>query len=833
MMAADSRWASPPVSTMSMALAPLTRDNEHDAPLWDALPGWVLLLTGKGRALYANPALSAFGARGAAQLLGTGWRALMTPASIDALLTRLGTPEDFELDLELVDADGREVRARCAARWQNDRERCTCIFDRRLAPDHPDSALAHRSPQAQARLFRLLADNVPVLIAYYSASDFRCQFANEQYAHAFGRDAEAIVGSTFAEVIGEQAAREIQPQVERMLAQRQPVVYERTVAAPNGTTRWMEVHLLPHLEGAMGAAVGAFVLINDITRHRVAEKIARESEERLSKFMQASAEGIVFHKDGYITDANPPVCELIGYPLEEMLGRKTLEFIAPDHVAQVAAVIASGQETAYESMLLDKHGQRIPVEFIVRTMMRGDERLRMTIVRDIRDRHAAQARIHHMAHFDALTGLPNRVSFMEHVERSIRVPGDGSEGSESRLALLFIDLDNFKRVNDSLGHLVGDALLRTVATRITASLRTTDVVARFGGDEFVVLLANLAADAQHATDAEEVAHKLLAAISAPVDAEGRPLSVTPSIGIALYPGHGTSPEELVKHADSAMYLAKARGRANVQFFEPRIATAAYAALVMEGQLAQALERGEFVLYFQPQVRAHDGALVGAEALIRWQHPERGLLLADEFIALAEQRQLMLPIGQWVLAEAVRCALRWNVMGLGVAPVAVNLAGVQFQSQGFVEAMAQILPPARGLIELELTERMLMDDLAQVKDRLSRLKAMGVHISVDDFGTGYSSLGHLKELPIDKVKIDRSFVHDLPANRDSAAITRAIIQMGRSLGMTVIAEGVETEAQRDFLAAQGCDELQGLLISEPLPQDAFEAWVVARPATSPS
>jgi diguanylate cyclase (GGDEF)-like protein/PAS domain S-box-containing protein len=704
----------------------------------------------------------------------------------------------------------------------------------RLVIEHPDRALAHRSPQAQARLFRLLADNVPVLIAYYGAGELRCQFANQQYARAFGHGADGIVGATLEEIIGAAAAREIQPHIDRVLAQRVEVVYERSLPAPDGAVRWIEVHLVPHLDepggSDPGAVLGAFVLINDITRHRVAERTARESEERLAKFMQASAEGIVFHREGFITDANPPLCELLGYSLEEMLGRKTLEFIAPDHQAQVAAMIAAGRETTYESMVVNKQGRRIPVEFIVRTMMRGGERLRMTIVRDIRDRHAAQARIHHMAHFDALTGLPNRVSFMAHLERWLLPPGDGVE---PRLALLFIDLDNFKRVNDSLGHLVGDALLRIVATRITATLRATDVVARFGGDEFVVLLANLAANDQHAADASEVAHKLIAAISAPVDVAGRPLSVTPSVGIALYPDHGSTTDELVKHADSAMYLAKTHGRANVQFFEPGMAAAAYAALVMEGQLAQALERGEFMLHFQPQVRASDGALVGAEALIRWQHPERGLLLADEFIPLAEQRQLMLPIGQWVLVEAVRCAQRWRGMGLPVMPVAVNLAGVQFHANGFVEAIAAVLPPGEarhGLIELELTERMLMDDLPQVRKRLAQLKAMGLRISVDDFGTGYSSLGHLKELPIDKLKIDRSFVHDLPDNRDSAAISRAIIQMGRSLGMTVVAEGVETEAQRAFLAGHGCDELQGLLISAPLMQADFEHWVAQRRAT---
>ena len=806
-----------------MAIHPPVQAEE--ALLWDALPALVLLLAADGAALYANPALAEFSGRRADDLLGDGWRGLLAPAPCEALLARLAQVHDFEIELVLRDAAGRATPVRCAARWQADGMRCTCLFDPRA---DGASARARRSPQARAALFRLLADNVPVLIAYYGAHDFRCQFANKQYAQTFGRSAESIVGSTFEEVIGADAAREIQPQIERMLAQRSPVVYERTLGGAGSGRRWIEVHLLPHFDAVQGgAAIGVFVLISDITRHRLAELAAHESEERLGKFMQASAEGIVFHRDGFITDANPPACELLGYRLDEMLGRKTQEFLAPDHVAKAAAVMASGQETAYESVVLDKHGQRIPVEFIVRTMLRNGESIRMTIVRDIRDRHAAQARIHHLAHHDALTGLPNRMSFMARLEREmLRTP----EGSEARLALLFIDLDHFKRVNDSLGHLVGDTLLRTVAARITASLRATDVVSRFGGDEFVVLLSGLAGGAQHRADAEEVAQKLLASIGAPVDADGRPLSVTPSVGIALYPDDGDTPEELVKHADAAMYVAKARGRANHQFFDRGVANSAYAELVLEGELTQALQRDEFVLHFQPQVHPHDGRLVGAEALIRWNHPQRGLLLADAFIPLAEQRQLMLPIGQWVLAEAARCAVRWREMGLGVGPVAVNLSSVQFESIGFVDAVAQVLPEGgigSGLLELELTERMLMDDMAEVRQRLAHLKAMGLQISVDDFGTGYSSLGHLKELPIDKLKIDRSFVHDLPANPDSAAITRAIIQMGRSLGLTVIAEGVETEAQRAFLAEQGCAGLQGLLISAPLPQAAFEAWAGAR------
>jgi diguanylate cyclase (GGDEF)-like protein/PAS domain S-box-containing protein len=673
---------------------------------------------------------------------------------------------------------------------------------------------------ARMQLLELVANNVPALIAYYEAAGFRCLFANDGYARTFGWDSRSIVGRSLVEVIGEEGAAEVRPQIDLMLTQRKSVTYERSIPGPDGP-RHIEAHLIPHLDES-GEPIGGFVLVSDITKHRRAEAALRESEERLAKFMQASCEGIVFHKDGYVTDANPPALKLVGYTLDEILGRKTLEFIAADHVAKVASVIASGQETAYESVLIDKLGQRIPVEFIVRTMWRNGERMRMTIIRDLRDRHAALARIHHLAHHDMLTGLPNRTAFMEYLEHLMI----GARDAATPLALLFIDVDHFKRVNDSLGHLVGDTLLRTVASRITASLRATDVVARFGGDEFMVLLPNAA----QRDAVADVAQKVLEAIEMPLNAEGRPLSVTASAGIALFPHDGETAEELIRHADTAMYLAKDGGRAQFRFFDPAMASSAYAALVMEGELAQALERGEFELYFQPQVHARDGTLVGTEALIRWHHPVRGLLGPSEFIPLAEQQRLMLPIGQWVLREAARHAARWHERGLGVGAVAVNLSTMQFQARDFSESVAQLLREVGiegRLIELELTERMLMDDLPAVTAKLGKLAELGIRVSVDDFGTGYSSLGHLKELPIDKMKIDRSFVRDLPDDRGSAAITRAIVQMAASLGITAIAEGVETEAQRSFLAANGCDELQGDLISRPLPAAEFEAWVQQR------
>jgi diguanylate cyclase (GGDEF)-like protein/PAS domain S-box-containing protein len=682
-----------------------------------------------------------------------------------------------------------------------------------------DVLAAAAQARLQAQQLRLVADNVPVLIASYDARDDRCLFANAAYAQAFGLEERQIIGRTFAEVIGADAAREIEPYTRIVKQERRAVRYERRIEHASGV-RWLEVHLLPHVDDT-GDLVASFVLVNDITRHRRAELAVRESEERLAKFMHASAEGIVFHKDGFITDANPPLLALLGYTLDEMMGRKTLEFIAADHIAKVAAVIASGQETAYESVALHKDGTRIPVEFIVRTMVYRDERLRMTIVRDVRDREAARTRIEYLAHHDALTGLPNRAAFMEQLELALVA----ARAHGGRLALLFIDLDEFKRVNDSLGHLAGDELLQQVGARITGTLRTTDLVARFGGDEFMVLLPGAPDDAE----LHDVALKLLAAVAQPVPIEGRQMRVTPSIGVAVFPRDGEGAHDLIKNADAAMYQAKSRGRANAQFFDPALAERAYAALVLEAQLGEGIERGEFVLHYQPKLRAGDGALVGAEALIRWRHPQRGLLRPDDFIAVAEQQRLILDLGLWVLRETAREARRCRDAGRAL-PIAVNLAMAQFRVPDFVDQVAQVLHDegiAGDLLELELTERMLMDDLDEVSRTLGALKALGVRIAIDDFGTGYSSLGHLKELPIDRVKIDRSFVAGLPGDPAAAGIVRAIVMLGQSLKLGVIAEGVETTAQRDFLVHVGCDELQGDLFTPPLDAAAWGAWCAQR------
>jgi diguanylate cyclase (GGDEF)-like protein/PAS domain S-box-containing protein len=694
------------------------------------------------------------------------------------------------------------------------------------APARKNTLAPAHALRDEAALFREIVDNVPVAIAYFQNPGFICRFANRLYAQIFGHDEHSILGLTTAQVIGEAAARDIQPHVDRLLTQRTPVTYERQIIAPDGGARHIEVQLLPHASDTSGEVIGGFVLITDVTRQRRDEQALRRSEERLAKFMQASAEGILFHDDGVIVDVNPALLELLGYELANLRGRATADFVAPEERERAQAVRLSGEDTTYESVALHHDGSRIPVELIARTITQQGERYRMVIVRDLRDQITARERIHYLAHHDALTGLPNRADFLARVGAKLAQ----AEARGATAALLFVDIDRFKRVNDSLGHIAGDALLREVAGRITAALRATDLVARFAGDEFVVLLAG---DMEH-SDIDEVARKLLEAIAQPVEVDGPSISVTTSIGIAVFPRDSRDPAELLKFADTAMYHAKALGRARRQYFEPAMARTAYDALVLESDLATALRDHQFELHYQPQLRLTDGALAGFEALLRWRHPKRGFVSPDQFVPLAEERRLMVKIGQWVIAQALRDALRWRHAGLLSVPVGVNLTALQFHGAGFVPIVERELEAqgARGeFLEVELTERMLMDDLTDARATLHWLRALGVRVAVDDFGTGTTSLGHLKDLPVDRLKIDRSFIEGLPGDRGAAAIARAIIQMAHGLDLGVVAEGVETEAQRVWLKAEGCGEAQGHLIAHPMDAGEFEQWLRERAAAT--
>jgi diguanylate cyclase (GGDEF)-like protein/PAS domain S-box-containing protein len=435
------------------------------------------------------------------------------------------------------------------------------------------------------------------------------------------------------------------------------------------------------------------------------------------------------------------------------------------------------------------------------------------------DRHHAEQRLTYLAQFDMLTGLPNRSLFLDRFSQTLKQ----ALRNGWQVGVLFIDLDRFKIVNDTLGHAVGDKLLVQVALRLQQCVRADDTVGRLGGDEFAFVLANLT----RPDDAALIAQKVVRGLSEPFDLEGQEVYVSASLGIAVYPADGSSAETLLKNADTAMYRAKERGRNGYQFYLPQMNEQALERLRLQTQLRGALERGEFVLHYQPKVGLHDGAISGFEALLRWQHPQRGLVPPLEFIGILEDTGLIVPVGEWVVRSVCEQLVRWQAAGLPQRPVAVNLSARQFQQRHFDAGVAAILAETGvdpALIEFELTESMLMGDAEEAVRMLAELKASGVRLSVDDFGTGYSSLAYLKRLPLDALKIDRAFIRDVTIDPDDASITLAIIGLAHSLELTVVAEGVETAEQLAFLKANGCDEMQGFYFAKPLPAPDCTRWL---------
>lgn len=435
----------------------------------------------------------------------------------------------------------------------------------------------------------------------------------------------------------------------------------------------------------------------------------------------------------------------------------------------------------------------------------------------------AEAHLDYLAHVDPITGLPNRHAFNERLAASLSKVNQfgGSVG------LLLLDLDNFKIVNDTLGHHAGDMLLQLVARRLMACLRNGDVICRIGGDEFAIIL-----ETSEAPSGTGVAEKVLAVLASPFDIDVHEIYVTASVGISVYPDDARDLETLTRNADAAMYQAKSKGKNTYEQFHPEFDQRAQKRLSLETSLRKALDRGELQLYYQPQVRMSDGSVAGLEALLRWNHPELGLVSPLDFIPIAEDSGLIVPIGRWVLRTACQQIAAWRDAGLGMMHVSVNLSARQTRDSHLVHdiigALRDTNVPASQL-ELEITETVLMDNVHANVDLLNRLQTEGIRLSIDDFGTGYSSMAYLKRFPIDQVKIDRTFVRDIPGDRDDEAITTAIIAMANSLGLSVVAEGVETEQQLAFLRNAGCDIMQGFFFAEPRPAEHIEAFIRRRSA----
>ncbi len=434
---------------------------------------------------------------------------------------------------------------------------------------------------------------------------------------------------------------------------------------------------------------------------------------------------------------------------------------------------------------------------------------------DITEKKRFEEQLLHLAHYDSLTELPNRVLFYDRLTQVVAQ----AERNQWNAGVLFIDLDRFKAVNDTLGHGIGDELLRQVSARLNATVRSGDTVGRLGGDEFAVILGEL----HQPQDAGIVAQKIIRSFDEAFTLNGRDMFVTASIGIAAYPPDGLDPDTLIKNADTAMYRAKQLGRNNVQFYTPEMNNRAVERLELEMSLHRALQRDEFLLHYQPKVSTRNGKLVGMEALLRWARPGHGLVSPAEFIPILEETGFIVQVGEWVLRAA--CAqLKASISGgLRPVPIAVNLSARQLQSAGLVDMVRKIFDESGvdpALIELEITESSLMHNTDEAVVLLTALKNTGLRISIDDFGTGYSSLAYLKRFPVDTLKIDRTFVRDIAVDESDAAIARAIITMAHQLSLKVVAEGVETEEQLAFLVKNGCDEAQGFLFSRPVPADSL-------------
>ena len=577
-----------------------------------------------------------------------------------------------------------------------------------------------------------------------------------------------------------------------------------------------------------GEATGILMGIQDLTR-------ARQTEEQLrlaASVFEGSQEGImIMGTDRRIVETNKAFTHITGRTRESVSGQQLKDFIDhgqldDDICEQIWQQVDTEDGWEGELWYRRLNGEIFPAwqNLSVVRNSQGKPQRYIGVFTDISRQKASEARIQHLAHYDLLTSLPNRLLLQDRLLNAM----ERMKRGKKKLAVLFLDLDRFKNVNDSLGHPIGDELLKVVAERLRGQIREQDTVARHGGDEFLIILEELH-DPQHAAS---VAQKLLTTLTEPVIINHHQLFIGASIGISIYPDDGDNADTLVTNADTAMYRAKETGRNTYQFYTPELTELSLERFELERDLRLALERGELLLHYQPQASLENEVCVGVEALVRWLHPEKGLIAPDRFIPLAEETGLIEELGQWVLRESAAQAQRWQQQGIALR-MAVNISGRQIVYGNLVRSVEEILHSS-GLephcLELEITEGFVLSHADEGIRTLEQLKELGVLLAIDDFGTGYSSLSYLKRLPIDRLKIDKSFVQGIPDDADEAAIASTIIAMGRSLRLEVIAEGVETPAQQQFMLEKGCNEFQGYFLGRPMSAEDFLAWWHQRSST---
>jgi len=569
--------------------------------------------------------------------------------------------------------------------------------------------------------------------------------------------------------------------------------------------------------------LGALMLLTSGERAQIQQQVKestarlREREARLQAILDKAADAILtIGGDGSLTSANAAACRLFGYPPEALAGMALASLLPEaesDSAARLLRNIAAGATHEHESSGRRHDGSIFPIAISVSEVELPDGNVFVTIVHDLTEQQRAQERIYKLAHHDPLTGLDNRLSLNLRLDQLLAQ----TRRAQGTAALMFLDLDHFKKINDTHGHTTGDQLLVAVADRLRDLLREVDTIARLGGDEFIVVTAGTVTPA----DAGQIATRIVAALAEPFQLAGKTIHSGTSVGVAMFPPDGHDSATLLRHADTAMYAAKSQGRGNFQFFEAAMNAATHDRLMLENRLWQALERKEFELYLQPQVDLASRRVIGAEVLLRWHHAELGMVGPDRFIPIAEESGLILPLGEWVLQQTVELLSRWK----GGLRLAVNLSARQCHGSALLPLLDRLLREHGidpSLLELEITESAAMQDPERSRDLLRELRARGIKVAIDDFGTGYSSLSYLKLFEIDRIKIDRGFVKDIETDPNDAVIVSATIGLAHSLGLGVVAEGVETEAQLEFLRSKSCNEAQGYLFARPMPVAEFEA-----------
>jgi len=659
-------------------------------------------------------------------------------------------------------------------------------------------------------------------------------FVNKRLAEMLGYTADEMSGRSLFDFM-EEGDRALV--VESLKRRRQgiPAEFEFKFLRKDGSSVWTIVHA-SGLHDQAGGYTGAMAMVTDISQRKQAELAVRQSEQRYRGIVETAQEGVwTIDSDAKTTFVNKRLAEMLGYAVDEMLGRSLFDFMDEADRARVVEDLRQRHEGIAGQLdfrFIRKDGSTVWT--ILQTSGLFDDEGRSTgalaMVTDISirkqaeaDRERLQEELVHQAFYDGLTGLPNRALFLNQLEH-VMSPSSRRQPSET---VLFLDLDGFKLINDSLGHDAGDELLKTVASRLTSCVRPEDTVARLGGDEFTILLVGVGKQ-----KGIRVAERILETLSMPVVIQGQEVFPRASIGIAVRTSQADTANQVLRNADLAMYKAKAAGRDRYALFDPLMSAELLGRLQLEAELRRAIENEELRVYYQPLVSMSTGGIVALEALVRWQHPERGLLAPREFVPLAEETGLIVPIGEWVLRQACRQAVVWQAgRGAGEPLVLnVNVAARQFQALSLVETVRSVLeetglPP--GLLKLEVTESAVMADPANAVRMLTGLKAMGVQLAIDDFGTGYSSLGYLKSFPVDTLKVDRSFVEGLPEDEHAVALVRGVMALAKSLHLTVTGEGVETPEQSTSLEELGCDFGRGYLYGRPVPGDVTGRLLAAQ------